>query len=108
MYRAVQVLPNRTILEVGQHSKELSADCLSLTHDHEYITSCSHDSVKFWSVDNIIQARLKSDPLLLRGEEDTDDNDDSGDEGSGSSRKRRKRKRNTFVSKKQKSNFLYS
>ena len=116
VYRAVKILPNKIILDVGQHSKELSADHLSLTHDHEYIASCSHDSVKFWSVDNVIQARLKSDPLLLRGEEentddddDDDDDDDSGDEGS--SRKRRKRKRNTVVSKKQKSNFfadLYS
>ena len=102
MCRAVQILPNRTILEVGQHSKGLSVDHLSLTHDHEYIASCSHDSVKFWSVDNMIQARMKSDSVLLREEEDTDD--ESGDEGN--SRKRRKGKRNTIVSKKQKSTFF--
>ena len=93
----MQILPNRTILEVGQHSNGLSVDHLSLTHDHEHIASCTHDSVKFWPVEDIIQARIKSDPMLLR--EDTDD-DDSEDEGS---RKRRKRKRKIVVSKKQKS-----
>ena len=94
----MQILPNRTILEVGQHSKGLSVDHLSLTHDHEYIASCTQDSVKFWPVENIIQARIKSDPMLLM--EDSGDDDDSEDEGS---RKRRKRKRKIVVSKKQKS-----
>ena len=80
-------------------------DHLSLTHDHEYIASCSHDSVKFWSVDNVIQARMESDPMLLREEEKDDTDDESG--GEGSSRKRRKRMRKTtVVSKKQKSNFF--
>lgn len=96
MYRAVQILPNRTILEVGQHSKEVSVDCLSLTHDHEYIASCSHDSVKFWPVNKVVQARIKSDPLLQRGEDSDDSVEDEGN------RKRRKRKK-TVISKKQKS-----
>ena len=83
-------------------------DHLSLTHDHEYIASCSHDSVKFWSVDNVIQARMKSDPMLLREEAEKDDTDDESG-GEGSSRKRKRK--TTVISKKQKSNFfadLYS
>ena len=89
------------ILEVGQHSRELSVDHLSLTHDHEYIASCSHDSVKFWPVDKVIQARIKSDPMVLR--EADGSSDSSEDEGNG---KRRKRKRKSAVSKKQKTSFF--
>lgn len=101
--RAVQILPNRTILEVGQHSKELAVDRLSLTHDHEYIASCSHDSVKFWSVDAVIQARIKSDPMVLRETEDS--SEDSEDE---IRRKRKKRKGKTVNTKKQKTNDFFS
>ena len=101
--RAVQILPNRTILEVGQHSKELTVDRLSLTHDHEYIASCSHDSVKFWSVDAVIQARIKSDPMVLRETEDS--SEDSEDE---IRRKRKKRKGKTVNTKKQKTNDFFS
>lgn len=72
-------------------------DHLSLTHDQEYIASCSQDSVKFWSVDKVIQARVKSDPMLLKETEDGDE--DSEAEGS---RKRKKRKKKTVSSKKQK------
>lgn len=77
-------------------------DQLSLTHDHEYIASCSHDSVKFWAVDKVIQARIKSDPLLQGGAEDSD-----GSSEDESSRKRRKRKRKTISSKKQKSSINF-
>jgi len=93
----VQILPNQTILEVGQHSDELSVDHLSLTHDHEYLVSSSQDCVKFWAVDEVIEARVKSDPLLRKQAED--DSSDSEDE---ERRKRRKRKKKHLVTKKPK------
>ena len=78
-------------------------DCLSLTHDREYIASCSHDSVKFWSVDKVIQARIKSDPMVLRGSEDS--NDDSENETRGKRRKR-KGKAGAAAKKQKTTNFF--
>jgi len=98
--RAVQILPNRTILEVGQHSDDLPVDHLCLTHDHEYLASCSQDCVKFWSVDEVIQARIRSDPMLSKSVgkpvEDSSDNEDED------CRKRRKRRKKHIVTKRPK------
>lgn len=78
-------------------------DRLSLTHDREYIASCSQDSVKFWSVDKVIQARIRSDPMALRESEDS--SEDSEHEARG---KRRKRKGKTVPAKKPKTTDFFA
>ena len=96
----MQILPNQTILEVGQHSDDLPVDHLCLTHDHEYLASSSQDCVKFWSVDEVVQARIKSDPLLsaIRSKPAGDSSDSEDEER----RKRRKRKKKHLVTKRPK------
>jgi len=99
----VQILPNQTILEVGQHSNDLPVDHLSLTHDHEYLASCSQDCVKFWSVDEVVQARIKSDPMLsASGGKPAEDSSDSEDI---EHRRRRKRRKKHLVTKRPKASI---
>lgn len=51
--RAVHILPNRFLGVVGEH-EELPIEALSLTHDGQYLVSCSHDQcVKFWYVGDL-------------------------------------------------------
>ncbi|OWR44900.1 putative WD-repeat protein [Danaus plexippus plexippus] len=47
--RAAHMFPQRQLGVVGQHS--LPVECLDISHDGQYIASCSHDNdVKFWNI----------------------------------------------------------
>lgn len=51
--RAVQILPNQVLTEVGRHTDSYPIDCMKLTHDHQFMVTCSQDYCKFWSVPDI-------------------------------------------------------
>ncbi|XP_045762747.1 WD repeat-containing protein 55 homolog isoform X1 [Maniola jurtina] len=62
--RAAHMFPQRQLGIVGQHS--LPVDALDISHDGQYIASCSHDNdVKFWnisyfeSIDSLIDVNHK-------------------------------------------------
>ncbi|KAL4706033.1 hypothetical protein ACJJTC_014255 [Scirpophaga incertulas] len=47
--RAAHMFPQRQLGIVGQH--KLPVECLDISHDGQYIASCSHDNdVKFWNI----------------------------------------------------------
>ncbi|XP_063838863.1 WD repeat-containing protein 55 homolog isoform X2 [Ostrinia nubilalis] len=49
MLRAAHMFPQRQLGIVGQH--RLPVECLDISHDGQYIASCSHDNdVKFWNI----------------------------------------------------------
>ena len=51
--RAVHILPNRMLGDVGRHS-DLPLENLSLSRCGCYLASCSHDShVRFWNVESV-------------------------------------------------------
>ncbi|XP_041360026.1 WD repeat-containing protein 55-like isoform X2 [Gigantopelta aegis] len=111
MIRAVNILPNRFIGVVGEHDG-FPVESLSLSHDRQFIASCSHDQrVKFWSIGELehtsvntkrkANKSLKSKPLksakhsdffsdLAEDKSDTletenkDDDDDSEDDSDSS------------------------
>ena len=50
--RVVNVLPNRVLGIVGEHTQEFPVEALSLTSDGTCVVSCSHDQrIKFWNVE---------------------------------------------------------
>ena len=51
--RAIQILPNKLIGEVGQHTAEYSVDRLCLNYNKQYLLSSSFDCVKLWPVERI-------------------------------------------------------
>ncbi|XP_053602445.1 WD repeat-containing protein 55 homolog [Plodia interpunctella] len=64
--RATHMFPQRQLGIVGQH--QLPVECLDISHDGQFIASCSHDNdVKFWnisyfeSLDSIIDLNHKQD-----------------------------------------------
>ncbi|KAG6454023.1 hypothetical protein O3G_MSEX008482 [Manduca sexta] len=64
--RAAHMFPQKQLGVVGQH--RLPVECLDISHDGQYIASCSHDNdVKFWnisyfeSIDSIIDVNQKQD-----------------------------------------------
>ncbi|XP_023955247.1 WD repeat-containing protein 55 homolog [Bicyclus anynana] len=63
--RAAHMFPQRQLGVVGQHS--LPVEALDISHDGQYIASCSHDNdVKFWnisyfeSIDSLIDVNHKN------------------------------------------------
>ncbi|KAL0894735.1 hypothetical protein ABMA27_013269 [Loxostege sticticalis] len=64
MLRAAHMFPQRQLGIVGQH--RLPVECLDISHDGQYVASCSHDNdVKFWnisyfeSIDSLIDVNHK-------------------------------------------------
>ncbi|KAK3099283.1 hypothetical protein FSP39_002018 [Pinctada imbricata] len=58
--RAVNILPNRFLGVVGEH-EDFPVENLSLSHDHLYIASCSHDqTIKFWNIDEIKEEKVNT------------------------------------------------
>uniref|UniRef100_A0A0B6ZZW1 Uncharacterized protein n=1 Tax=Arion vulgaris TaxID=1028688 RepID=A0A0B6ZZW1_9EUPU len=52
--KAVHILANRILGQVGQHDDEFPVEAMSLSSDTMHIASCSHDQlVKFWNVDSL-------------------------------------------------------
>ena len=81
--RAIQILPNKLITVVGQHSTDYPVDNLCLSHGEQYLVSGSYDRVSFWPAEEI--------PKLKLTDEETDSSAAASDEGE--ERKRRKRRR---------------
>lgn len=62
--RAAHLFPHKQLGVVGQHS--LPVEQLDISHDGQYIASCSHDNdVKFWNIsyfeeiENVINVNQK-------------------------------------------------
>ena len=51
--RAVQILPNKVLCTVGEHSNTYPVDNLRLNYDSTFLISSTYDSVKFWSTSEI-------------------------------------------------------
>ena len=77
--RSVHVLPHQILANVGHHSESLPIDSMCLTHDKTFLVTCSQDSCKFWTVEDI--------PKLSAVDTKTGEGEDSWPQ-----RKRRKRK----------------
>ncbi|KAK7503871.1 hypothetical protein BaRGS_00004994, partial [Batillaria attramentaria] len=58
MIRAVNILPNRFLGIVGEH-EDFPIEGLALSHDKQYLASCSHDQrVKFWFVGDVKKEKI--------------------------------------------------
>jgi hypothetical protein len=54
LYRAVQILPNKIICQLGHHSKHHSVDVLRVLKPHEEVlVSGSYDAIKFWNTSGV-------------------------------------------------------
>ena len=49
----MQILPNKVLTEVGRHTDGYPIDCMRLTHDRQFMVTCSQDHCKFWAVSDI-------------------------------------------------------
>ena len=89
--RAIQILPNKLITVVGQHSVDYAVDNLCLSHGGQYLVSGSYDKVSFWPAEEIPKLYLKN---LKSTDEDTDSSDASDGDKESKKRKRRRKHRN--------------
>ena len=84
-FRAVQILPNKVLTEVGRHTDGYPIDCMRLTHDRQFMVTSSQDYCKFWPLSDI--PRFAPDTIgTVVGERDNEEEDEGGS-------KRRKRRR---------------
>ncbi|CAH1777728.1 unnamed protein product, partial [Owenia fusiformis] len=59
--RAVNILPNRFLGNVGEHDG-FPIESLSQSHDCKYVASCSHDQkIKFWNIEEMDKESEKID-----------------------------------------------
>ena len=58
-FRAVNILPNRFLGVVGEHTGEFPVENLALSRDKKLLASCSHDQkVKFWNMETIKKEKI--------------------------------------------------
>ena len=56
-FRAVHILPNRFLGEVGEH--QFDVESLAVSHDRRFLLSCSHDQcLKFWAVKSVVKEKV--------------------------------------------------
>lgn len=92
--RAVQIIPNKIISEVGHQSDDYPVDNLKLVYDGSILVSGSHDCIKFWSTADI--------PKIWIDSKCDKDNDEKVDKkGQGRKRRRQRRRRELFESSKE-------
>ncbi|CAI8052765.1 WD repeat-containing protein 55 [Geodia barretti] len=85
--RAVQILPNKVLTEVGRHTDGYPIDCMRLTHDRQFMVTSSQDHCKFWPLSDI--PKFAPDTIgTVVGERD--DEEEEVEEGGGGKRRKRK------------------
>lgn len=59
MIRAVNILPNRFLGVVGEHTGDFPVENLALSRDKKFLASCSHDQkVKFWNIESVKKEKV--------------------------------------------------
>ena len=99
MLRAVQILPNKVLTEVGRHTDGYPIDCMRLTHDRQFMVTSSQDHCKFWPLSDI--PKFAPDTIGTVVSERDDEEEEGEEEGGGKRRKKRrgrKRKRELLES----------
>ena len=96
----MQILPNEVLTEIGRHTDSYPIDCMKLTHDCQFLVTCSQDSCKFWAVPDI--------PTFAPGRIGACVEEDKEVEEEKRKRKKRKRKQIKDGTKQTKSDDFFS
>ena len=94
-HRAVQILPNQVLQEVGRHTDSYPIDCMRLSHDSQFLVTCSQDCCKFWAVPDIPRFAPNRIGTII----DEQDKEEEEEEKQWKRRKKRKRKFKQELSK---------
>ena len=82
------------LAEVGRHTDGYPIDCMRLTHDRNFLVSCSQDHCKFWAVSDIPRfAPDRIGAVLSQQDNEEGGEEEEGEEGEKREKRRRRRKR---------------
>lgn len=93
-------MPNKFTRALGEHGENFPIECVKITHDEEFVASCSHDStVRFWSLAEKA-GKQQEDVEDAHGEEEIGEvqEEDSDKEVEDDKVKRKKKKRKLKLS----------